>query len=64
MGKNKQQVATDARAKKTTEVQPQPSTEQPKAEVKATPATPAPAQPSKQEQTIAKLREGWTAKGS
>jgi hypothetical protein len=69
MGKNKQQAATEARVKKTTsEVQPQPVAEQPKPEVKATAAipataTPAPTQPSKQMQTIEKLKEGWTAKG-
>src|SRR5258708_9862861 len=88
MGKNKQQVATEARAKK-----PSPDTAaqtaeaertregsdnpaaiqskmdavaaQPKPEVRpaAAPAPAAAAQPSKQLQTIAKLKEGWTAKG-
>jgi hypothetical protein len=68
MGKNKQQLATEARAKKTTsEVQFQPVAEQAKPEVKAgattAPATPAPTQPSKQMQTIEKLKEGWKARG-
>jgi hypothetical protein len=61
MGRNKQQVATEARAKKasTPEVQPQPAAAEQKAEVKSA-STPAPAaQPavaSKQTQTIEKLR--------
>lgn len=79
MGKNKQQVATEARAKKATAkaapveaVGPNPGqingdtgkvNEQPKPEVKAA-ATPAtPSQFTKQMQTIDKLKEGWTAKG-
>lgn len=62
MGMNKSQKAQAERTKKTTE-----HAEQPKPEVKpaATPAPTAaqPAMPSKQQQTIEKLREGWTAKG-
>lgn len=58
MGKNNQQKAAEARAKATAPAVQQPA-EQPKPEQPA----PAAAQPSKQEQTIAKLREAWTAKG-
>jgi hypothetical protein len=67
MGKNKQQASTEARAKKTSAPEVQPAAEQPKPEVKAT-TTPAPAVAqtlgaSKQDMAIAKLKEGWTAKG-
>lgn len=62
MGKNKQQIATETRAKKSDNVQP---AEQPKQEAK--PATPAaatqPAVASKQTETIERLKAGWTAKG-
>jgi hypothetical protein len=73
MGQNKAQKQAAERTKKTTsEVQPaavgpNPGqingdtgkvNEQPKP-----PATPAPAAPSKQDATLAKLKEGWTAKG-
>ena len=61
MGKNKQQVATEARAsKKAPEVQP--AVEQPKATT-PTPAVATTLGASKQDATIAKLKEGWTAKG-
>jgi hypothetical protein len=68
MGKNKQQVATEARAKKSTpEVQPaeqptaKPQEAQPAVEpVKAAAATPA--QPSKQQVTLDKLKEAWAEK--
>jgi hypothetical protein len=65
MGQNKTQREAVARAKKTTSQEVQPAAEQPKPEVKATatPATPAPAVASKQDMAIAKLKEGWTAKG-
>lgn len=67
MGKNKQQIATEARAKKTaaSAQEAQPTAEQPKQVAQAAPAPPAaaPAQPSKQVQTIEKLKEGWTANG-
>ena len=63
MGKNKQQLANEQRAQVAAPKATQPVAEAPK------PATPAPAapaaaaQPTKQEQTIAKLLEGWRAKG-
>jgi len=70
MAKNKQQVAAEARAKKssTQEVQPAVGTKpgQINGETgKVNEQAPAPTTkvPSKQEQTIAKLKEGWTAKG-
>src|SRR5580700_3698693 len=67
MGQNKTQKAAAARAKKTTAQEVQPEAKQPEvqpaAEPKPAPATAAPAQPSKQAQTIEKLKEGWTAKG-
>lgn len=63
MGKNNQQRQAEARAKA---VNPKPTTEQPKQEAapaqQAPPAPPS-TQPSKQEQTIEKLRDAWTAKG-
>jgi hypothetical protein len=69
MGQNKTQKATAERAKKTTtEAQPQPAAEakQSKPEVKsaATPApvAAAPAQPSKQQATLDKLKAAWTEK--
>jgi hypothetical protein len=71
MGKNKTQKAAEERAKKNT-LEVQPVNEESKPNGKATPATvaaaaavtsPAPAQASKQTQTIEKLKEGWAAKG-
>ncbi len=69
MGQNKAQKQAVARAKKAapqTEPEVQPVAEQPKPEVKAA-AAPAPAaQPatvSKQQVTLDKLKEAWTAKG-
>jgi hypothetical protein len=64
MGQNKAQKQVAERAKKTTEVQPQPAAEQPKHEVKpaATPAPAVAATPSKQDATVAKLKAGWEAK--
>lgn len=64
MAKNKQQMAADLRSKAA--VPAAPVAEQPKENGKATPAVVAAAAaagPSKQDMTIAKLREGWTAKG-
>ncbi len=73
MGQNKAQKKAAERTKKATasEVQPQPEAKQPEAqpaaEPKPAPATPAVAtaapQPSKQMQTIEKLKDGWSAKG-
>jgi hypothetical protein len=70
MGMNKAQKQAAQRAKKTTAQEVQPAAEQPKPEAEQKPA-PAPAAaapaaqptPSKQMQTIEKLKEGWTAKG-
>jgi hypothetical protein len=68
MGKNKQQAANEARAKKAKapEVSAAVTVEEVKPvtpAVQTAPAAPAPTEPSKQDQTIAKLKEGWTAKG-
>jgi hypothetical protein len=78
MGKNKQQASTEDRASKKSAVGKEPGqingdtgkvNEQPKAEAKpAATATPAPAVAqtlgaSKQDMAIAKLKEGWAAKG-
>ena len=69
MGMNKAQKQAAQRAKKTTAQEVQPAAEQPKPEAEqkpaatSVPAAAAPAQPSKQMQTIEKLKEGWTAKG-
>jgi hypothetical protein len=66
MSKTKTQKAAEERAaKKTTaqEVQPAAVAEQPKPAATPAPAAAAQAQPSKQMQTIEKLKEGWTAKG-
>jgi hypothetical protein len=65
MGKNNQQRQAEGRAKA---VSPKPAIEQPKQEPTAALAQPAQAttpaaQPNKQEQTIAKLRDAWVAKG-
>jgi KTSC domain len=59
MGKNKQQIATESRAKKSDNVQP---AEQPKA-VAAPAAATQPAVASKQMATIETLKAGWLAKG-
>jgi hypothetical protein len=75
MSQTKAQREAAARAKKTAaqqEVQPAAETKRPAAveqskaatqTAKPAPAAAAPAQPSKQTQTIDKLKEGWTAKG-
>ena len=72
MGTNKAQREAAARAKKSTaqptpEIQPAAVAEQPKPTpapaATAQPATAAPAQPNKQQQTIEKIKDGWTAKG-
>lgn len=62
MGKNKQQLATEARTKKS---QPaEPVAEQPKpAPAPATPAATQPAVVSKQTETVERLKAGWKAKG-
>ena len=64
MGTNKAQKEATARAKKS--AAPEVQTEQPKAEVKPA-ATPTPGAQavaaSKQQVTLDKLREAWTAKG-
>ena len=65
MGKNKQQAATEARTRKATPevAEPAVAVEQPKPNGKADAKTIAAATPTKQDATIAKLKEGWTAKG-
>lgn len=62
VGKNKQQVAAEARAKKSDNVQPAAVAEPPKPKPEAPAAAPLPA-PSKQQVTFDKLKAAWTAKG-